>query len=216
MTKSSRIHFTFEGEPLETLFVAPTRDRGFSLGLTSPDNGNAHLTAYFSQKDQRIHAHITDRSAKQHMVWSTQISPEYFEAARLKMTRKWFRSADSLPPCWAMAPALWNRVRTLFPASGKRGHVTVPYEGYLTKVRLDFRRKDRWVRLKASELMGHTPRFGYTLIGGRPHIVLPLPPSGDAVLCFTERQSRLAQQRMFDLLGVAEYVRYLDLRRRRL
>jgi hypothetical protein len=211
VSKSSRIHITFEGRSLETLFVARTKDRGFSLGFTCPDSGNIHLTVYVSAKDERIHAHITDPSARQKMVWSTQLSPDYFDVVRLGLTDKWVREALRLPKCWAMSPKLWSKVRHVIPAVMEDGKLHLPIEGYYTKVKLDFGRKDRWDRLPATELSRHDPAIGYAIVGGRPHIVIPLLPRGERVLCFTERQWRLVQERLYGLLGITEFVRYLEL-----
>ena len=62
--KSSRFRYSYLGEQLLSLFVAPTKDQGFSLGFTDPAFKNIHFTLYFKKEDGRIHTHITDNSAK--------------------------------------------------------------------------------------------------------------------------------------------------------
>lgn len=212
MSKSSRIHFTFEGMPIETLFLAPTQDKGFSFGFTSPENENVHLTIYYSPRDGRIHGHITDPVASVKQVWSTQVSRAYFDAVRKKLTATWVKPAARLPRCWAMSPDLWDKVRSFMPTLVSEGKIRFPLEGYYTRIQLNFRRRDRWDWIPASEMLRHAPAFGYTLIGDRPHMVLPIPPTGETVICFTERQSRLALERIYGLLGFTEYFRYLELR----
>lgn len=206
---SSRLIYSYKGEGLLSLFLAPTKDGGFSMGFTDPAFKNVHFTAYKDPSDNRIHSHITDKSRRS-KPYSQQIDVEFFDRLIRKMTKNWVVPVTEIGNIYIPTPELLTKIKEIIPALVDDKKILWPLESTFTAVKADLSNGKRWTRIPVDELPHMMDTFVLTSYKNSIHRVTPIPGDQGHVLCFTEMQHKRFINRLSRITGIDIFVNYLD------
>ena len=206
---SSKLIFSFKGDEILSLYVAPTRDNGFTMGFTDPAFKNIHFTAYLKPKDNRIHSHITDNS-KGPKPYSQQIDSELYAALIRKVTKNWVVPVERIRNLYVPTKKLSGKINEVIPKKVNDKKLVWPIESYFTFVKADLRNKKRWTKISLRELLRLKISTALTIYRNSIHLVAPIPDDGSHVLCFTQLQYRRFTNRMLRLMGLDIFTNYID------
>jgi hypothetical protein len=208
--KSSRFRYSYLGEQLLSLFVAPTKDQGFSLGFTDPAFKNIHFTLYFKKEDGRIHTHITDNSAKT-KPYSQQISPEFYQEKINSLIKKWIVDISKLGDCYIPTGKLLKKLEKIAPSQIDENTIDYPLEFHYAQVVTNFDDSKKWKKVKPDQLASSTlRRFVLTEYQGVARWVIPLSDLPGKVLCISNSQGDKLLKSVMRLLGFDLYFEYID------
>ena len=209
MKKTLYVSYSNGGEPFLTMFLAPTKDKGLSIGFTDPAFRNIHLTVYTNAKTGMIHSHITDEG-KSARAWSQQIDPAFVGTLTHSWTKHWLIDGSKVKDCWVMKHSLSQKIASVTPRTINKNLIDFPIEGLYTKVLLDLTNRERWKRIRPKELGVNNPIQGVTIINGKTKWILRSGFKDNAFLCFSDRQYTKFQERILRLYGMDMLLLYLE------
>lgn len=205
---SSKLIFSYKGDEILSLYVAPTSDKGFTMGLTDPAFKNIHFTIYLKPKDNRIHSHITD-DRKGPKPYSQVIDVELYAALIQKLTKSWVVPAAQIENIYVPTEKLILKIDDITPK--KNNKTVIPFEFLYSKIKTDLSNKKRWRKITLSEFSSTKDSLVLTIFRNKIHFVFPISNDPNHVLCFTELQHKRLINHMLRIMGIDIFYRYLDL-----
>ena len=207
---SSKLAYTYEGDELLSLFISPTRDKGFSMGFTDPAFKNIHFTIYYNPKDNRIHSHITDKS-KRSKPYSQVIDAELYAVLVQKLTKNWVVPSAQIEDIYGPTEKLRVKIDKITPKKTSDKKAVIPFEFLYSKIKTDLSNKKRWKKIPLRELPSIKDLPVLTFFRNKIHFVFPISNDPNHVLCFTELQHKRFLNHMLRIMGIDIFYRYLDL-----
>jgi len=207
---SSRLTYTYEGDELLSLFISPTRDKGFSIGFTDPAFKNIHFTIYQNPKDNRIHSHITDKS-KGSKPYSQLMDIELYAFLVQKLTKNWVVPASKIEYIYVPTEKLKSKIDKITPKRISDEKVTFPLELLYSRIKTDLNNKKRWKKIPARELQSVKDPLILAFFRNKIHFVFPVLNDPTHVLCFTELQHKRFMNNILRIMGIDIFSRYIDL-----
>jgi len=210
-----RFIFTLRGKPILTFYWKPGTDGWSLLGVSDPDPDGAHLSTAFL--NGKFRTHLTDPKAENPEVMGKVQTPDYLGkrlSPRYKRALKPYRSNQT---AWTMTSALKRKVARILPRIAGES-VIVPFEAYLTEIRLNFGNSKRWRKTRIRDLVGKEETFVYIREGGRDYLIRPI--NEKFLVRFTHRGLDSLVNIWAGPLGLDEYLEYIgdrigpELRRR--
>lgn len=209
--KSSKLRYSYSGEQLLSLFVAPTKDQGFSFGFTDPNFRNVHFTMYFNPKDKRIHSHVTDKTANTRP-YSQQISQEFYQEKIDSLTKKWIVDISNLEECYIPTGRLLKKIEKILPAQIDENTMDYPLEFHYAQIVANFENPKAWKKVNPEELKNGTlGSFILTEFRGVIRWVIRIPILPGKVMCISNSQGNKLLKNVMRLLGFDLYFEYLDI-----
>ena len=206
----SKLAFTYQGGELLSLFISPTRDKGFSMGFTDPTFKNIHFTIYQDPKDDRIHSHITDKS-KRLKPYTQVMDAELYSPLIQKLTKSWVVLTTQVENVYVPTKKLRVKIDKITPKKTSDKKAVIPFELLYSKIKTDLSNKKRWKKIPLRELPSIKDSLVLTIFRNKIHFVFPISNDPIHVLCFTELQHKRFINHMLRIMGIDIFYRYLDL-----
>lgn len=209
MEKAARLDFTIAQEKLLSLFLAPTRDAGFTMGFTHPSFGGVKLTGYRSPRDGRIHVHLKTASGGR-LLWSSQLDPAFLGPVLHRHFMRWFVPIEKLPAIYVPRPPIRRKLARFAPRMVDGRTTQIPIEALRMRVRSDFRNRRRWEKVAASEFIRRGIDEGYTVLFGSVRAVRSILGLPTHLLAIGERQFDRAETTVLRLMGFEAMFAYVE------